>query len=79
MPPDAVSLVSIHGTGTPLGDPIEIGALGHALTFHSSTTVPHQLTVSSVKLCYGHTDGAAGLTGALLAVQAMRHQVGQVC
>ena len=36
----------------------------------------HALAIGSVKSCYGHTEGAAGLTGALLALQAMHNQVG---
>lgn len=35
---------------------------------------PHVVTIGSVKSCYGHTEGAAGLTGALLALAAMRSQ-----
>lgn len=33
------------------------------------------LTVGSVKSCYGHTEGTAGLTGSLLVVQSLVHQV----
>lgn len=31
VPPEDIAFVSVHGTGTPLGDPIEISALGHGL------------------------------------------------
>ena len=53
--------VALHGTGTPLGDPIEMGALGQALaaTNKSATLMP-QLAIGSVKSCYGHSEGAAG-------------------
>ena len=34
-----------------------------------------RLTVGSVKSCFGHTEGNAGLTGALLAMQRLSHQV----
>ena len=54
-----VSFVAVHGTGTPLGDPIEVSALGHALAGGGG-----QAVLGSVKACYGHTEGAAGLTGA---------------
>ena len=65
-----VRFVSVHGTGTALGDPIEIGALATALPAHAqqpygSSSGP--LTLASNKSCYGHTEGAAGLTGLLLA------------
>jgi acyl transferase domain-containing protein/NADPH:quinone reductase-like Zn-dependent oxidoreductase/acyl carrier protein/NAD(P)-dependent dehydrogenase (short-subunit alcohol dehydrogenase family) len=72
--PDDIRLVAVHGTGTPLGDPIETGALGQALSRKGASTAAHAVTIASVKSCYGHTEGAAGLTGALLAIQAARHQ-----
>ncbi len=60
--PSSLSFVALHGTGTPLGDPIEISALGVALT-HSNDQSPRPFTTGSVKACYGHTEGAAGVTG----------------
>lgn len=57
--------------GTPLGDPIEVGALGQALSERSS--VEHAVAIGSVKSCYGHTEGSAGLTGALLAISELQH------
>ena len=73
--PEDVRLVAVHGTGTPLGDPIETGALGQALSYKGPGGSAHKLTIASVKSCYGHTEGAAGLTGALMAIQAMKDQV----
>ena len=46
-----------------------MGALGAALSCKGAAT-QHSLTLSSAKACYGHTEGAAGLTGALLAMQS---------
>lgn len=79
--PEDVRVVALHGTGTPLGDPIETGALGQALSRATTGAQGHTngLTVLSVKSCYGHTEGAAGLTGAILAIQAATHQVIHVC
>jgi hypothetical protein len=57
--------VSIGCAGTPLGDPIEVGALGQALS--SKQGPGRSIVLGSVKSVYGHTEGAAGLTGALLA------------
>ncbi len=37
--------------------------------------VTAQVTLGSVKSCYGHTEGTAGLTGALLAIQTLHNQV----
>ena len=58
--------------GTPLGDPIEFGALGHALNDKGRSLLQRDpVGVVSVKSCFGHTEGAAGLTGALLAMQCI--------
>ena len=73
----ALRFVAVHGTGTPLGDPIEVGALGQAARGSqqsSSGSVAAPLVLGSVKSCYGHTEGAAGLTGLLLAAQAAGQQ-----
>ena len=76
--PGQLGFVAVHGTGTPLGDPIEMGALGAALPKPASAA-SGGVTIGAVKSCYGHTEGCAGLTGALLAVQALRHQAGSRC
>lgn len=57
--------MAVHGTGTPLGDPIEVGALQQALTGKASRRhdTSQHLTIGSVKACFGHTEGTAGLTG----------------
>ncbi len=52
------------GAGTPLGDPIEVGALGQALAARDADGAAAQvLAMYSAKSSYGHTEGAAGLTG----------------
>lgn len=53
-----VALVSVHGTGTPLGDPIEIGALGKGLSNNDDRAQP--LILLSNKSRFGHTEGSAG-------------------
>jgi len=62
-----VAFVAIHGTGTPLGDPIEVNALSQPLAGRAGQTRP--LAMLSNKACYGHTEGTAGITGLLLALQ----------
>ncbi|MCB9666082.1 MAG: SDR family NAD(P)-dependent oxidoreductase [Alphaproteobacteria bacterium] len=69
--PDDLGFVEVHGTGTPLGDPIEAAALGEAL---EGRTTP--LPVGSVKTNLGHLEVAAGMAGLLKVVLALRH--GQV-
>lgn len=63
----AVNFVAVHGTGTPLGDPIEVGALGQAMKGTGGNTA-----LGSVKACYGHTEGAAGLTGETSVITLFR-------
>jgi Beta-ketoacyl synthase, C-terminal domain len=64
--PGDVCYVAVHGTGTPLGDPIEVGALAKALSDAQKALGPEAgggLAFGSVKSVYGHTEGAAGITG----------------
>ena len=69
-----VSAVSLHGTGTPLGDPIEVGAVATALGGSRAQPWTRPLSLMSNKSCYGHTEGAAGLSGLLLAAGSLRTQ-----
>ncbi|CDJ61345.1 AMP-dependent synthetase and ligase, related, partial [Eimeria maxima] len=68
--PDEVLFVETHGTGTSLGDPIEIGALKSV--FRSSRDSP--LLLGAVKTNIGHLEGAAGIAGFLKAALALRHE-----
>ena len=64
--PRSMAFVAIHGTGTPLGDPIEVNALGTALgSGKGNSRSRGQVAIGAVKSCYGHTEGTAGLTGAI--------------
>ena len=58
--PHDVSYVECHGTGTPLGDPIEVQALSQA---YSATSRPSPLVLGAVKSRIGHLEAAAGLAG----------------
>jgi len=66
----AVSYVETHGTGTPLGDPIEAGALG--AVFKNNRDEP--LLIGSVKTNFGHLEAASGLAGLIKVVESLRRQ-----
>jgi len=60
-----VASMATHGTGTPLGDPLELGALAAALG-RGSRAAPLALAAPKARL--GHTEGAAGALGMLWAL-----------
>ncbi|MFD3919347.1 type I polyketide synthase, partial [Streptomyces sp. NPDC058595] len=67
-----VQYVELHGTGTRLGDPIEAAALGAFAGPLRDSGDP--LLVGSVKTNVGHLEGAAGITGLLKTILAVRHR-----
>jgi acyl transferase domain-containing protein len=69
IPPEEVSYLEAHGTGTALGDPIEMGAVGAVF---GNRTEP--LWVGSVKTNVGHLEGAAGIAGVIKVVLALGHE-----
>ena len=71
LDPTEVDYVELHGTGTPVGDPVEAAALGAVLGATRGADRP--LRVGSVKTNIGHLEGAAGIAGLLKAVLAVRH------
>ncbi|WP_229898672.1 SDR family NAD(P)-dependent oxidoreductase [Streptomyces hiroshimensis] len=70
--PAAVQYVELHGTGTPVGDPVEAAALGAALGSAHGQADP--LLVGSAKTNVGHLEGAAGIVGLLKVLLSMRHR-----
>lgn len=69
---DSISYVEAHGSGTPVGDPIEIMALTKA--FRASTGRSGYCAVGSVKTNIGHLDVAAGIAGLIKTVLALEHR-----
>ena len=70
--PDQVGYIEAHGTGTSLGDPIELRALG--AVFAPERSAGDRLLVGSVKTNIGHLDSAAGVAGVIKVALALRHQ-----
>jgi len=68
--PETIQYIETHGTGTRVGDPIEIQALTKA--FGESDRV-HSCAIGSVKANIGHLDEAAGVTGLIKTVLALEH------
>jgi amino acid adenylation domain-containing protein len=64
-----------HGTGTALGDPIEIDGILGALDGSTAGGPAGRLWIGSVKANLGHLEGASGLAGLIKAVQALRHNL----
>ncbi|MGB3441616.1 MAG: beta-ketoacyl synthase N-terminal-like domain-containing protein, partial [Actinophytocola sp.] len=68
--PSEVDYVELHGTGTPVGDPVEAAALGAVL---GAARAGAPLPVGSAKTNVGHLEGAAGIVGLLKGVLALAH------
>lgn len=70
--PEAISYIETHGTGTVLGDPIEISALTNV--FRESTDKKEFCAIGSVKTNIGHLDAAAGVTSLIKTALALKHK-----
>ena len=70
--PRSIGYIEAHGTGTPLGDPIEIAALTQV--FRASTSDVGFCRLGSLKANLGHLDAAAGVAGLIKAVLALKHR-----
>ena len=76
VPAESIGYVECHGTGTHLGDPIEVAALTQA--FRSGTNATHAVGfcgIGSLKTNIGHLDAAAGAAGLIKAALALEHEV----
>jgi len=78
MAPTSVSYIEAHGTGTPLGDPLEINGLKRAFKYlgkHFGTeTGKGTCGLGSVKTNIGHLETAAGIAGVIKVLLAFEHR-----
>jgi len=68
---DRISYVETHGTGTALGDPIEVNALKSVLM--EGRTADRTCWIGSVKTNIGHLEAAAGIAGLIKTVLSLEH------
>ncbi|TWU40627.1 type I polyketide synthase [Novipirellula artificiosorum] len=71
--PSLVSYIEAHGTGTPVGDPIEAAAIGNVIGKARDERQP--CYVGSVKTNIGHLEAGAGIASVIKVALAMRHQL----
>jgi amino acid adenylation domain-containing protein len=71
--PESIGYIEAHGTGTPLGDPIELAGLTQA--FRARTNRKQFCRIGTAKTNVGHLDIAAGVTGLINAAHIVRHGV----
>jgi acyl transferase domain-containing protein len=70
--PRSISYIEAHGTGTPLGDPIEVAALTKA--FRAATDENTFCAIGTAKTNVGHLDVAAGVTGLIKTALSLTHK-----
>ncbi len=70
--PDQIAYIEAHGTGTPVGDPIETGALGRAL--NKGAAARRDILIGSVKANIGHLEAAAGIAATIKAALILHNR-----
>lgn len=70
---DEIGMIEAHGTGTSLGDPIEMAALGEVFRGRSSSIAP--VAVGSIKTNLGHMEAASGMAGLLKVVLSLHFKI----
>ncbi|WP_212004531.1 non-ribosomal peptide synthetase/type I polyketide synthase [Chitinophaga sp. HK235] len=70
--PEAVQYIEAHGTGTRLGDPVEVQALN--AVYGGTRTATELLMLGAVKSNIGHLEAAAGVTGLIKVILCLQHR-----
>ncbi|MGB8478121.1 MAG: type I polyketide synthase [Acidobacteriaceae bacterium] len=69
--PKDICYIEMHGTGTSVGDPVEISAVGAAL---AEAGVSEPCALGSIKTNIGHSESAAGVAGLIKAALTLKHR-----
>ena len=69
LAPEEIDYIEAHGTGTRLGDPIEVNAIAQVFNGRQ-----RPLTISTVKTNIGHLESAAGIAAIIKTVLALEHE-----
>lgn len=71
--PSEVSYIEAHGTGTQLGDAIEMASIQHV--YSKNRHEDNKLYVGAIKTAIGHCESAAGIAGLIKTIDVINHQV----
>ncbi|SHO44484.1 non-ribosomal peptide synthetase [Anaerocolumna xylanovorans] len=73
IPPETITYAEAHGTGTKLGDPIEIAGLSYA--YKDMTDKKNFCSIGSIKSNIGHCESAAGIASITKVLLQMKHKM----